>query len=206
MNPRKLLGAGIIVAVLAIVAGAYLAFHPYQAHPDHNPTLGDHPLAGLAFADEEGGSILPGSNSKVEVYASLSREATSSVVLIRLSIAKGWHVNANPPSLGFLIPTAVKIKIAGHDVAFKMDKYPQGEPSDIRLDHTDVRVYSNGTMLRASLPPSTLKLARAAGSLTVIVQVQACSSRGICLPPAHVRSIIPIPTPPAHSSVDTNGI
>lgn len=206
MNPRKLIGAGIIVAALAILAGAYLAFHPFQPHLDHNPTSGDHPLARLAYADEEGRSILPRSNSKVEVHAWLSREATSSVVLIRLSIAKGWHVNANPPSLGFLIPTAVRIKVAGHDIAFKMDNYPRGEPSNIRLDHTNVRVYSNGTMLRASLPPSTLKLARAAGSLAVIVQIQACSSRGICLPPAHVRSIIPIPTLPAHSSVGTNGV
>lgn len=193
MNRWVLLGSGIALAVLAAVGG-YWVLHASPVDTGHDPTPGKHSLPGLDYAAGEGGSFFPGSSSKVRVHAWLSTKTKLPVVFIKLMIAKGWHVNANPPSLGFLIPTVVRIKVAGHVAAFSVENYPRGQPSSVRLDHTDIRVYSNGTMLQARLPPKTLKLARTAGALAVIVQLQACSNRGICLPPADVRSIVPVPS------------
>jgi len=45
---------------------------------------------------------------------------------VRLKIAKGWHINANPASMDFLIPTALSVD---SDLPIEMlsVKYPKGK-------------------------------------------------------------------------------
>lgn len=184
------LGVSIAIALLAI-AGGFWALHTSQSHS--RTVISQHQIHdGLDYANRNGGSILPESGSKVRIHAWLSTKTKSPTVFIKLLIAKGWHVNANPPSLRFLIPTVVRVKVAGQNAAVQVESYPPGQPSHIRLEHTDIRVYSSGTTLRARLTRKTLKRARMAGSLVVSVQIQACSNRGICLPPENIRSVVPV--------------
>ncbi|MCW8309134.1 protein-disulfide reductase DsbD N-terminal domain-containing protein [Acidiphilium sp. PA] len=109
--------------------------------------------------------------------------------MVRLNIKKGWHVNANPASLRFLIPTTVKSEI--NHKAVRLDiSYPPGRDSHVKLDGKSILVYDDNTILRADMPASTLAQLRSAGSLSLVVTVQSCSNKGICLPPAQLRSTI----------------
>lgn len=197
MNRWARLCASIAIIML-VVAGGYWALRASQAH--NNTITQNQSHGGLDYTNGNDESLLPESNSKVRIHAWLSTNTESPIVFIKLLIAKGWHVNANPPSLGFLIPTVVRIKVDGQDAAAQVESYPKGSASHIRLDHTAIRVYSSGTTLRAHLTQATLKRARATGSLVVIVQLQACSNRGICLPPANIRSVVPISSSTTTSS------
>ncbi|MFQ5696982.1 MAG: DUF255 domain-containing protein [Myxococcota bacterium] len=92
---------------------------------------------------------------------------------VRLHITAGWHVNANPASLPYLIPTQIENAAAD---AIAGVRYPPGH--DFRPEFADVtlRVYSGQVTLDAPV--------QAPGPL--YVRYQACNERS-CLPPARVR-------------------
>ena len=86
-----------------------------------------------------------------------------------LEISEGWHINANPASADFLIPT----RVVG-DV--RSVTYPEAEP--FRPDFTDeeIAVYSNQAVITGELKTS---------GDGVSVTYQACDERR-CLPPVKV--------------------
>lgn len=146
-----------------------------------------------ALSAENAASGLPDSADKVHIKAwfpaPVARAGTRALA-VRLRLAKGWHVNANPASMKSLIPTTLRAS-AGGDAVKLNTQYPPGVDSGIKLGNTDIKVYSNNTTLNATLPKSAVVAAKAAGTLNVTVQVQSCSNRGICLPPAHVSTKVP---------------
>ena len=84
---------------------------------------------------------------------------------LTLSIRDGWHLNANPASLGFLKPTQV-------EGAVRAVRYPAGRMLDLSFAESSVSVYS-GTL--------TLEGEIADGETAVLVTYQACDDRR-CLP------------------------
>ncbi len=94
---------------------------------------------------------------------------------VTLHIAEGWHVNANPASLDFLIPTEITAS-ADNPLPLQID-YPPGRWIDSGLGEAWA-VYDDGTSLRAALPGNIPDQ-----PLNVAVRVQACHDEGRCLPP-----------------------
>ncbi|GAN80755.1 Disulphide bond corrector protein DsbC [Acidocella aminolytica 101 = DSM 11237] len=178
--------ASTIIAVFAILAGGRYVSHAPSTHG---------PIATPDGTNGKKGEFhMPTSVDKVNVtvHLALPRESPASpaVLVVRLDIRKGWHVNANPASLPFLIPTVEKATIAGSPVALDI-AYPRGRNSHIVLQGTAIRVYNNGTVLKASLSGQVLDRFKATGSLILRVAVQSCSDKGICLPPATLISSLP---------------
>lgn len=131
---------------------------------------------------------LADSASKVDVSAALADAPGadgSQKLRVRLDIAPGWHVNANPASLELLVPTTVKAKVAGDPADLAVD-YPDGHPSGIVLAGQEIMVYNSGATITATLSPDAAAAARRTGSLQVVVRVQSCSNQGLCLPPASI--------------------
>jgi cytochrome c biogenesis DsbD-like protein len=93
-----------------------------------------------------------------------------------LKIDKGYHVNANPASLDYLILTAVSFEyLSPIDV-----RYPKPlayTPSFARRAHN---IYDGIVNITATFPEGSI---RRAGTLRGKVRVQACTDQ-ICLPPA----------------------
>ncbi len=85
---------------------------------------------------------------------------------IELDIREGWHVNANPASLDFLIPTAVEGGV--RDLA-----YPAGESFRFEFAPEEISVYSGTATVRGQASPESPELQ---------VTYQACDDRR-CLPP-----------------------
>lgn len=162
MNRPSWYGLGAL-ATVAIVAGAALLIADKLQAPADTPAGGT--SAYTAFA-----------NSANHVKASLSRTGEDGV--ITLHIGRGWHVNANPASLDNLIPSSVLIEHEGRERTVHAD-YPAGVSSGIKIGTTDILVYEDGTRI----PVHQIKID--AGE-RLVVRVQACNDRGICLAPATI--------------------
>ncbi|WP_350357442.1 protein-disulfide reductase DsbD domain-containing protein [Paraburkholderia fungorum] len=106
-------------------------------------------------------------------------------VEVTLHIQPKWHVNANPASLAYLIPTTISIEQNGTSRPAAA-QYPPGRNSGIRVDDRELQVYDDGTRILVS-DLSERKDSR------LMVHLQACSSDGVCLPPAHIAASVSTP-------------
>ncbi|TAM53916.1 MAG: disulfide bond formation protein DsbD [Paraburkholderia sp.] len=127
-------------------------------------------------------SVVAGSNGMIDsskyVSASIAEHERQATLTLTLHIAAGWHVNANPASLEYLIPTTLSIEGDGSPQEAKA-VYPPGKDSGIVLDGKHIQVYEDGTVIPFLLPAGL-------ANPRIVVHVQACSTQGICLPPANV--------------------
>ena len=90
----------------------------------------------------------------------------------------GRHVNANPASLDYLIPTTVKVP--GNTQA--KVAYPPGTAFKPKFLSEGISVYEGAVTLKVELPKGSLNSMR---HLPVQIEVQACTHE-ICLPPATI--------------------
>lgn len=105
-------------------------------------------------------------------------------LVVILEIAKGWHINANPPTEEFQIPTKITWK-SKNGLELIDVKYPKG--SGFKFDGADdeVLVYEGEVQVRG-----TLTIPKDAAGLTeemeITINYQACNEKG-CLPPKSVK-------------------
>lgn len=103
-------------------------------------------------------------------------------LILTLQLDPGWHVNASPASLEFLIPTRVSARVGGRELALTAD-YPAGRPLAAGFERP-IRVYDDGTRIplrfEQAVPPG----------LELSVHAQACSDAGQCLAPARIPVLI----------------
>jgi len=104
---------------------------------------------------------------------------------VRLSLTKGWHVNAHPASVDFFIATRVSGRV--RNVA-----YPPGVELRLGFAEKPIKVYSGAVTIQGEVGPD-------AGSVTLVFQ--ACDDRSCRAP---VERILPLrpprpetPRPPA---------
>jgi uncharacterized protein len=97
-------------------------------------------------------------------------------VVVTIAIDSGYHVNANPASLDYLIPT--KVSISG--VPDAKISYPAGQLFTPKFLPEGILVYEGSLSIKIELPIGSLAKVRSA---PVDVEVQACDLQ-ICLPPS----------------------
>lgn len=129
----------------------------------------------------------PSSADKVKISAWMSPKppVDNAVIKIQLHIQKGWHVNANPASLRFLIPTTLHAESAGRPVRLDV-RYPVGRDSNITLGGKKIAVYDDKIILTARFPQAIVQPPALFRTLTILATVQSCTDRGICLAPAQL--------------------
>lgn len=147
-----------MLRALAEYRGAKLAENAVP--PDQSP-----PLAGTA--------------DKVRASVQLN-SGNARRFVVTLHLKPGWHVNATPASLDFLIPTHISARKG--DRAFPVEAdYPGGEPLPTKLDRP-IRVYHDGVRIPARLGKEI------PSDADIVVRVQACDDRGTCLAPADIQA------------------
>ena len=103
------------------------------------------------------------------------REANSLTVTAVLDITEGWHINANPASLDFLIPTSVDVREDSGKAKVK-PAYPDARAMATPLG--DIKVYKGKVSI-----PVQVTFPGSAENLRLLVRAQAC--RGTtCLAPS----------------------
>jgi len=106
---------------------------------------------------------------------------------VRLSISSGFHVNANPATFPYLIPTEVtpgKIDGLTAGPAF----YPPAEKKKFQFAEVPLAVYEGDVLIKLPLRAEK-NAATGTRSLPLAVRVQACDHEK-CFPPATVNATI----------------
>lgn len=93
---------------------------------------------------------------------------------LRLQIRSGWHINANPASLKYLIPTEVQGKV-------RRVTYPEGEIFQFDFAKDELAVYSGNISIAGEVDPKETSLR---------LVYQACDDRR-CLPPVEQTVLLP---------------
>lgn len=98
---------------------------------------------------------------------------------ITLHVDEGWHINANPASLEFLVPTQLHVFRDEHPLTAET-RYPEAHkiPAE-ELGQGPIDVYSNTVNIQSRLPDSV----SADDELMIVMKVQACNETGRCLAP-----------------------
>ncbi|MEZ6031864.1 MAG: protein-disulfide reductase DsbD family protein [Planctomycetaceae bacterium] len=122
------------------------------------------------------------SRVKVKIYPYFDKlqRGGKCPIAIELSIADGWHINANPANSEFAIPTEVKIT-SKQKVKMTKIKYPQHELLHVDGQDDPSHVYGGRVIIYAMLEISGEETADEA-ELEVEVKIQACNEK-TCEPP-----------------------
>jgi uncharacterized protein YyaL (SSP411 family) len=99
-------------------------------------------------------------------------------IVVTIAVDAGYHVNANPASFDYLIPT--KVSIAGINDAKVV--YPAGHVFKPKFLADGILVYEGSQSIRIELPLGSLATVR---SSPVMLKVQACDLE-TCLPPSTI--------------------
>ena len=111
----------------------------------------------------------------VHAKAVAHRAGDHEEITVTVLVDKGYHVNANPASFDYLIPTSVSFADA-HGVRVS---YPNPTLIKPRLAPEGLKVYEGEVTLRATVPRGASAQGEATGAE---LRVQACTDE-ICLPP-----------------------
>ncbi len=122
------------------------------------------------------------SRVKVKIYPYFDKleRGGKCPIAIELTIAEGWHINANPAHPEFAIPTEVKIT-SEQKIKMTKVKYPKHEELEVEGQDETTHVYGDRVIIYAMLEIAADETAEEA-ELTVEVKVQACNSK-TCEPP-----------------------
>ncbi|MDX1489124.1 MAG: protein-disulfide reductase DsbD family protein, partial [Acidiferrobacterales bacterium] len=122
---------------------------------------------------------LPKTADHVQASAQARATEDEPAIVVTLTVAKGYHVNANPASFEYLIPTSVSFD----GISAARVTYPDAVPFKPSFTDETLKVYEGTPVITATFPRGTLD------NLSVIrgsVKVQACNDQ-ICLPPSELE-------------------
>jgi len=133
----------------------------------------------LARRGSSGGRVdALGSAAHVRATAAIAKNGDHDEIVTTIRVDDGWHVNANPASFDYLIPT--RISFDGLSMAQVI--YLKPVRITPRFAPEGLDVYAGATKLVAVFPEGVLtRLDQIRGTLTV----QACSDE-VCLPAADI--------------------
>ena len=97
-------------------------------------------------------------------------------IAVTIDIDPGYHANANPASLDYLIPTKVSVP----DVPNARITYPPGQIFNPKFLEEGISVYQGTVQIKVELPTGSLT---SQGISFVNLEVQVCDLQ-VCLPPS----------------------
>jgi thiol:disulfide interchange protein DsbD len=134
-----------------------------------------------------GGASAPPPKAETLVKASATPTSIAAggraEVMVRIEIASGWHVNANPPSPDYMIPTTLTLTGAAGVTPGKVS-YPAGQPMKLAFDENPLSVYSGEVTAKVALAAGR-KAVNGKHALQGKARFQACNDQ-VCLAPVSV--------------------
>lgn len=121
-------------------------------------------------------SPLPGTAQHVHAYGDVRRTGNHDEIRVTVVIDEGYHVNANPPSFDYLIPTSLSVD----GVPDLRIEYPAATFFKPQFAPDGLKVYEGRISLIGRAPKGTLVKG---SSTTAALRIQACNDQ-TCLPPA----------------------
>ena len=148
-------------------------------------------LAVLAFGAVPAGWAQPPDLEKASLTLAADRTAyapgSAAVVVARVTVEDGWHVNANVPTFDYLIPTELALTLPEGWKAASIT-YPEAETQKFTFAEEPLAVYDGIVQIRAEL---AVPAGAPAGGypLAAVLQYQACDDQQ-CLPPTEATATL----------------
>jgi hypothetical protein len=95
-----------------------------------------------------------------------------------LDVAPGWHLQANPPSESYLVPTT----LAAEGAELRDLSYPAGEPLRVAFSSQPVAAYQGRVEIAGEIGRPWGAAEPPAGTARLLLTYQLCDDRR-CLPP-----------------------
>ena len=169
--------------VLTLIIASMVTACSKSANTSNNKTTvqpaADNAVKRIASAD-----VVKAVPERVEVRAGGSVE-----VPVRLTIQSGYHLNANPPTYPYLIPTALEIAPAAGISAARIT-YPPPINAKFAFAEAPLAVYEGETEIRATLTADN-SAKPGEYSLSAKLRIQACDDQ-VCYPPGTRDLTIPV--------------
>jgi len=151
--------------------------------------LGDTTNQASASATSSAAKQASGETARhVRVSAASRTSGGRPEIVVTLDIERGYHVNANPATFDFLIPTRVSFA----EVRAVEVRYPAPKSFKSSFAPDVLSVYEGTVQVVAELEDGALDNRR---ELSATVDAQACTET-VCLPPARIVLTIRLPAPP----------
>jgi uncharacterized protein len=131
-----------------------------------------------------------------KIYLSVDRlpPGGEAEVAILLEIQDGWHINTNPASDDFLIPTEITAKSEGK-LELKDIRYPKGHPFRMAGFDDPITVYEGEVLFKGKIVAPRSAAGRTE-KLDVEIGYQSCNDK-TCLRPTQASVTLQIPVAPA---------
>lgn len=160
---------------------AYRAARPFSGRVARQPASWPATVVALnelADTDARRAFHVPVTADHVRVSAR-SSPGDGTRIDVTLQVDEGYHINANPASIDYLIATAVSFS------PLKPSKivYPTARRFQSAFAPEGIDVYEGAVTLSVSFPPETAPTLHAAAG---VVSAQACDAQS-CLPPSELR-------------------
>ncbi len=112
----------------------------------------------------------------VHARGNVRRAKDHDEITVTVTVDKGYHVNANPATFDYLVPTVLSVD----GVADLRVTYPAATLIKPRFAPDGLKVYEGTITLRGIAPKGALV---PGNTITASLKVQACDDQ-VCLPPA----------------------
>lgn len=113
----------------------------------------------------------------------------SSQAMIRLTIQNGYHVNANPPTYPYLIPTAFEMS-PQDGLSIGQISYPTPITIKLAFAEKPLAVYEGQTAIKATMKADD-SVQPGERTLPAKLRIQACDDQ-VCFPPGSIELAIPV--------------
>jgi hypothetical protein len=123
-------------------------------------------------------------SGKLELKQGGSAEAS-----VKVTIANGYHINANPASFSYLIATELQLQ-PNYDVTAEAPKYPASVTKTFAFSKDPLNVYEGTAEIKVSFRAAS-KAPKGDLKLGARLRVQPCDEQ-TCFPPRTIETSIPI--------------
>lgn len=176
---RLLIKSSLAFGLLLVITLAACSGGAPKTSGGSTTTVGSSPAPVSSSAD-----VVKITSPQVAVDAGSSLDA-----VVKVSIKAGFHINANPPTFSYLIPTEIT---AGKAEGITPGKpvYPAGEKRKFQFADQPLSVYEGDA--RVTLPLRVDgSAAKGPRTLPITVRVQACDDQQ-CYPPTTLSTAIQV--------------
>jgi hypothetical protein len=136
-----------------------------------------------------GKRILSTNVVRAEANPTQIRAGSFGEVIVRLTIERGYHINANPPTYSYLKATDLEIA-EGEGISVNSVYYPPPLNKKLSFAEKPIAVYEGTTELKVTLEAD--RSAKKGGrSISAKLHLQACDDQ-VCYPPGTLDLSIPV--------------
>ena len=182
MHRTKTFILGALLLLLACAGCARDGKAPVAANNNNNTAANQD--AGAAGTKTPPADIVRAEAQATEIAAGGAAES-----VVRLTIAEGYHISANPATLSYQIATQIKVEPAdGINVGTPV--YPPSVTRKFAFEPQPFAVYEGEAIIKVPLRAEA-SAQRGTHTLSARLRVQACDEQA-CYPPRNLNTSIPV--------------